>query len=74
MIGQPLALCAPYSGDRPFHVSDLARVVAEIELRQVAVQMLLFTVLINAFHSPFEDREETFHRVRVNVASHVFVR
>ncbi len=43
-------------------------VVPEIELAQVAVQMLLAAVLINATHTAFEDRKDTFHGVGMDVA------
>ena len=41
--------------------------ITEIELRHVAVKVLLGAVLIDALHAALEDREEAFNRVRVDV-------
>src|ERR1700691_5355302 len=71
MVRQPLALCTPDSGDSPFHVADLARVVAEIKFRKVAVQMFLRAVLIHAAHPALEDRKEAFDRIGMHVTAHV---
>ena len=46
-------------------------IVAEIIFRQISAQVLLSAVLINAFHTPLEDREITFSRVGVYVAANV---
>ena len=46
--------------------------VAEIELRNIAVKVLLAAMLINALHAAFEDAVEPLKRVGVNVASHIF--
>lgn len=46
--------------------------VSEPELRDIAVQVLLITVLIHAFHPPLENREIAFNRVCVNNATTVF--
>ncbi len=52
-------------------------IVAEIELREIAVQVALRAVLINALHAALEDREAPFNRVRVDariVLAHVLVK
>ena len=46
----------------------LAFAIAEIKLGQVTMQMLLPTMLIRAFHSAFEDREETLDCIRMDIA------
>jgi hypothetical protein len=43
--------------------------VAEIELRQIPVQMLLRTELLDAAHPPLEDAEVALNRVRVDRAA-----
>ena len=43
--------------------------IAEIEFGQVAVQVLLAAVLIDALHAALEDREVTFDRVRGDFAA-----
>jgi hypothetical protein len=47
--------------------------ISEIKFAQIPVQALLLAVLIHAFHAALEDRIETFNRVRVEAAAHVFV-
>ena len=47
------------------HAELGAVAVAEIELRQIAVQMLFAAMLIDALHAALEDREEAFDRVRM---------
>src|SRR5207248_11749774 len=42
--------------------------IAEIELRQVAVQVLLGAMLINALHAALEDRIEAFDGIGMNGA------
>jgi hypothetical protein len=39
--------------------------VAEIEFRQIAMQMLLAAMLIDAFHAALKDRKEAFRRIGV---------
>jgi hypothetical protein len=46
--------------------------VAEIEFAQVAMQVLLGAVLIDAFHAAFEYRKVTFDRVRAGRAAPIF--
>jgi hypothetical protein len=50
-----------------------ARVVAEVKLGKVAVQVLFFAMLIDAFHAALEDREITLDRVRGDSATNVFL-
>jgi hypothetical protein len=47
--------------------------VPEIELRQISVQVLLFAMLIYAFHAALEDRIVAFDGVGVDDPAHVFV-
>ena len=50
-----------------------AGVVAEIKFREIAVQVLFVTVLINALHSALEDGEIAFNGIGGHIAAHVFV-
>ncbi len=43
-----------------------AIIVAELELCELAVKVLLGAVLIDTLHAAFEDRERAFNGVRVN--------
>ena len=75
-VGQPLALCARQRNIGALHVIDaklFAGVLAEIELRKVAVKMLGIDVLINADDAALKDRKEAFQRVRVHVAARPLV-
>jgi len=47
--------------------------VPKIELGKVAMQMPLRTMLVDADHATFEDREETFDGVGVRVAANPFL-
>src|SRR6266404_9195878 len=51
-----------------------AIVVTEVELREIAVQMLTVAMLVRASHAALEDTEEAFNRVRVSIAAHVLAR
>jgi hypothetical protein len=42
----------------------LAFTIAEVKLHDVAVQVMLGAMLIDARHAALEDREKAFHRVR----------
>jgi uncharacterized protein related to proFAR isomerase len=46
--------------------------VAEIELAQVAVQMGLAAVLVDALHPALEHGEVVFDGVRMHVAAHTY--
>lgn len=62
-VHQPLAFDAADRGKGAVDVAVAERhamIVAVIELGKVAMQMLLFAVLINTAHSAFEDREVAF--------------
>lgn len=48
-------------------------IVAEIKLLQVAVEVTLATVLVNALHAALKDREVAFDRVRGGGATDVFL-
>ena len=43
-----------------------AVVIAEIELRQITVKVLLRTVLVDALHAALEDAEHAFDRIGVD--------
>jgi len=49
-----------------------ASVLAEIELSQIAVQVLAIDVLIDADEATFHDRKEAFKGVHMHVTAHVF--
>src|SRR5207248_1424242 len=70
LIGQPLSL-SPFDGaHRAHHVVNAkgdAVAVPKIELTQVAVQVAIAAMLVDAAHPAFEDREEAFDRVGVRV-------
>jgi hypothetical protein len=74
-IGQALALHA-FEGDLgPLAVIDAklgARVLPEIELGQVTVEVPIINVLIDADDPALKDREKPFERVGVNVAARPF--
>src|SRR5882672_2569727 len=66
LIGEPLALNSAQQNLGALHVLDakrLAIAVAEIELRKVAVQVIVGAVLIDTLHAAFEDREESLDGV-----------
>ena len=72
LIGQPLALRAFDRNGFALDVIDAelgARVLPKIELGQVAVKVLGVDMLVNADDATLEDREETFERVSVHVAT-----
>ncbi len=46
---------------------------AEIELSQIALQVLFAAVLIGADHAALEHRKEAFQRVRVDAIADVFL-
>lgn len=76
-VGEPLALRATDRGKGAVGIVEaelFAGVVTEIVFGQVPVQVLLFAVLVDAFHSTFEDGEHAFNRVGVNVAANVLFR
>ena len=76
LVGQPLADDTGQHLIRTIRVIEARRnavAVAELELRQIAVQMLLAAMLLHAAHPAFEDAESAFNGVRGDVAAHVFL-
>ena len=76
-IREALALCARNGARRTIHVIKAkldAVIVPEIVFREIAVQVFLSTVLIDALHAAFEDRIVAFDRIRVNVTHDVHLR
>lgn len=70
-ISEPLADDALHRFNRTLaiiHAVGFPRVVAELVLRKVAVQVMFGTMLVHATHTPFEDRERAFNRVGVDGA------
>ena len=71
LIGQSLADEALKHPVGPLQIVTAERhavAVAEIELCQIAVQVFLFAVLIDAAHAAFEDGKEALNRIRVDEA------
>lgn len=69
MIGKALADDAAQSGYRAILIVAAQRftvVVAELKLRNVAVQVLLLAVLIDALHAALEDRKCALNCVGVD--------
>ena len=76
-IGQALpdnTLHYAISAGDVIHAQRDAVVVAEIELRKIAVKVLFCTMLIGALHAALENREHAFDGIGVNVAANVFLR
>lgn len=74
MIGQPLADNAANGNERALVIIHSGRNpvrVTEIEFCQIAVQMLLATMLVDPAHAALEDRKEALDRVRVCIAPDV---
>jgi hypothetical protein len=53
-------------------MANVAGLRHKIEFGEIAVQVLLFAMLIHALHAAFENREIAFGRIGVNVSAHVF--
>src|SRR5690349_4834560 len=73
-IGEALADAALYGCVGARHVVNAQRdamVVPEVELAQIAMQVLLTAVLIDALHTALEDREVALDGVGVRVPAHV---
>ena len=71
LIGKPLALCAFDRGFGAVHVVNTERdpiVVTEIKFREITVQVVLATMLIDALHTALEHAVEAFNSVRMDVA------
>src|SRR5712671_4761230 len=74
-IGESLpddALQRPLSALYIVNAKSNAIAVAEIELGQISVQMLLFAMLIDALHATLEDRIIAFNGVGVGATANVF--
>src|SRR4051812_18942571 len=68
-IGEPLALHAEKGRIGTYAVIYTERdavVIAELELGQIAVQMLLIATLVDALHATLEQAEVTFNSVGVD--------
>src|SRR5579872_5016243 len=75
-ISKTLATRACYRNRRALAVTDPelgTRVKAKVKFRQIAVKVLLVDVLKDTDQTTFEDRKETFQRVRMHVAARPFV-
>lgn len=57
--------------DSPAETASRSVGVAKIELRKIAVKVLLRAVLIDALHAAFEDAEIAFDGVGVDSAPHI---
>lgn len=74
-IGQPLPDHARQQHIRARYVVDAISdpvAIAEIELGQIAIQMIMTAVLVNTLHPALEDTEESFDGIGVNVTAHIF--
>jgi hypothetical protein len=74
-IGQPLPDDALQRSFGAFHViyaETHAVAIAEIKFREIAVQMFLAAMLVDADHAALEDGEEAFRGVSVDLAPHIF--
>ena len=70
LISQTLALDTDKRVFRALNISNPkfnAVIIAEIKLRDIAMQMSLAAMLIDALHAALEDAEKTFNSVRVHV-------
>ena len=77
MIGEALAFTATHRRNRAVGVvvsKSLTKIIAEIIFRQITVQVLFGTVLVDALHSALEDRKIAFNRIRRHVAARIFLR
>src|SRR5882672_3225190 len=78
-IGKPLAFYPAQKNFRALRVFDsesLAIAVSEIELGEIAIQMVSGAMLVHAFHAALEDRKESFYGIGMDSAifpSHVFL-
>src|SRR5688572_18569128 len=76
VVFKPPASGALYRRERTLmiiHAVGDPIVVAELELSNVAVQVPVGAVLIDAPHAALEDGEEAFKRVRVGLAARPFI-
>ena len=74
-VGEPLVLCAfdsLYGAVGVVEAEADAAIVAEVVFSQVAVQMLLRAVLIDAAHTALEDVEDALDSVGMDVVADIF--
>ncbi len=74
-MGEALALTTSYRSNSADSVIIPKRgtvVIAEVKFREIAVQMFLGAVLVDALHAALENREEAFDRIGVNITTHIF--
>src|SRR5205823_6443413 len=69
--GQALPLGSLDGEERPHTILDLAGVPAEVEFREVAVQVIRADVVERAVDPPLQEPEVALHCVRGHVASGV---
>lgn len=72
LVGKPLALCGLYGQRGALFIVDAkfgAGVLSKIKLGQVSIKMLGIDMLVNADDAALEDREKTFQRVRMHIAT-----
>lgn len=67
------ALQCALGTDHVIGAETLAVVISKVELGEVAMQMLLPAVLVDAEHPTLEDGEDTFDGVGVDIAPNIFV-
>src|SRR5205823_13863714 len=75
-VGEATALCAFDGQRRALHVINTALLtvaVAEIELREIAMQMRFADVLIGAVNAALQNRKEPLDGVGVDVAANVLI-
>ena len=66
MIGEALALTRPYRCNGAVIIAVPKRgtmVIAEIKFRQIAMQVFLAAMLINALHSALKDAEKALNGI-----------
>src|SRR6266852_1803989 len=73
-VHQPSPLRSPDRPLRSLPVADLAPIVAEVELVEVAPEVLAADVVEGPIDSALEQREVALHGLRVRLAAHVLIR
>src|ERR1700759_4571475 len=77
MIGDALAFASLHGGDSTGIIRPAQRIttiITEVELREIAMQMLLAAMLINTAHTALEHAKEAFRRIHMHIAARVFLR
>ena len=75
-VREPLTFRATDGEQRTYSIAYAHRhamIVAEVELREITVKVLLFAVLVHAAHTALKDTEEAFDRVSGYVATGIFL-